>query len=102
MAGDLAHEAHESTRFYWMVGAVLAVVTIVEVAITFLPLPHELIVAVLMILMVVKGAGVVMYFMHLKGDARILQAVFVVPFLLATVMILLFLLLFSQHVGIAG
>jgi cytochrome c oxidase subunit 4/cytochrome o ubiquinol oxidase operon protein cyoD len=40
--------------------------------------------------------------MHLKGDARILQAVFVVPFLLATVMILLFLLLFSQHVGIAG
>jgi caa(3)-type oxidase subunit IV len=95
-------EHHEGTRLYWVIGAILAVVTIIEVAITFAPIPHWIIVTVLLILSVMKGAGVVMYYMHLKGDARIFQFVFLVPLLLATVMVLMFLLLFSTHVGIAG
>ncbi|HMO56001.1 MAG TPA: cytochrome C oxidase subunit IV family protein [Roseiflexaceae bacterium] len=95
-------EHHEGTRFYWVIGAVLAVVTILEVAITFAPWPHWIIVAILLILSFMKGAAVVMYYMHLKGDFRVLQLVFIVPMLLATVMLLMFLLLFSTHVGIAG
>ncbi len=103
------HDTHEShsTRFYWIVAAILAVVTIVEVFISVAHSSWHLIpvvpgVALLLILSVIKGAAVVMFFMHLRGDARIFQFVFIVPFLFATTMLLMFLLLFSQHVGIAG
>jgi cytochrome c oxidase subunit 4/cytochrome o ubiquinol oxidase operon protein cyoD len=43
-----------------------------------------------------------MFFMHLRGDARVFQFVFIAPLLIATTMILAFLVLFSGHVGIAG
>jgi cytochrome c oxidase subunit IV len=58
--------------------------------------------AILFILSIAKGAGVVMYFMHLRGDARIFQLVFIVPFTLAVTLCLGFLTIFSHHVGIAG
>lgn len=103
------HDTHEShsTRFYWIVAGVLAVVTIIEVFISVAYanwhiLSPALAIGLLLVLSVVKGAGVVMFFMHLRGDARIFQFVFIVPFLFATTMLLMFLLLFSQHVGIAG
>jgi caa(3)-type oxidase subunit IV len=96
-------EHHEhGPRFYWIVGFVLAVITILEVVVTIIGLPHELVIPLLMIMMVIKGAGVVMFFMHLRGDAGIMQFVFIVPFVLAVVMVLFFMLLFSTHVGIAG
>ena len=98
-----AHESH-STRFYWMIGAILAVITAVEVAIFLVKdtIGHELFLAILFILSIAKGAGVVMYFMHLRGDARIFQLVFIVPFLLAVTLCLGFLTIFANHVGIAG
>jgi len=101
-----AHTAQshsDSTRFYWMVAAVLAVITIVEVAVTLIPgVPHLLLLVVLLALAVVKGAGVVMFFMHLRGDARVFQLLFIAPFLLATTMITAFLAIFSNYVGIGG
>ncbi len=100
------HEAHaeHSTRFYWIVGLILAIVTAVEVAIFLVQdlFSHELFLAMLMILMVAKGAGVVMFFMHIKGDFKIFQFLFVVPFLMAVSLVLVMLTLFSGHVGIAG
>lgn len=95
-------DAGHSTRFYWIIGAFLAVITVAEVLVTFLPMPAILLLAILMVMMVVKGACVVMFFMHLRGDARIFQFVFISPLLIATTMILAFLVLFSRHVGIAG
>lgn len=101
--GHATAEAHsESTRKYWIIGAVLAVITIIEVLITFVPMPHEFLFVILMILAFVKGAGVVMYFMHLQGDFKVFQFVFIVPFSLASLLILLFILLFSTHDGRAG
>ena len=101
-----AHTAQshsESTRFYWMVAAVLAVITIVEVVVTLIPgISHLLLLVVLLALAVVKGAGVVMFFMHLRGDARVFQLLFIAPFLLATSMIVVFLAIFSNYVGIGG
>lgn len=101
-----AHTAQshsESTRFYWMVAGVLAVITVVEVAVTLVPgIPHLLLLIVLLALAVVKGAGVVMFFMHLRGDARVFQLLFIVPFVMATSMITVFLAIFSNFVGIAG
>lgn len=95
-------EGEHSPRFYWMVGAILAVITAIEVAVTLVHIPHPILVAILLVLAVVKGAGVVMFFMHLRGDARPYQFVFIAPFILATIFVLFFLLLFSEHVGIAG
>jgi len=100
--GHTAHSHSESTRFYWIVAAVLGVITIVEVAVTFGGLPDLLLLVILMVLSVIKGASVVMFFMHLRGDARVYQLLFIAPFALATSMILVFLALFSNYVGIGG
>ena len=110
-----AHTAQShssSTRFYWTVAAVLAVVTIIEVAVSLngVLVSHEnpdptmqlVLLAILLVLAVVKGAGVVMFFMHLRGDARVYQLLFIAPFALASSMILVFLALFSNYVGIGG
>jgi cytochrome c oxidase subunit 4/cytochrome o ubiquinol oxidase operon protein cyoD len=101
-----AHTAQshsESTRFYWMVAAVLAVITVVEVLVTLIAgISHLLLFIILIALAVVKGAGVVMFFMHLRGDARVFQLLFIVPFVLASTMIVVFLALFSGFVGIGG
>ena len=104
MAESHSADAHsESTRFYWMVAAVLAVITIVEVLVTLIPgISHLLLFIILMLLAVVKGAGVVMFFMHLRGDARVFQLLFIAPFALATSMIVIFLAIFSNFVGIGG
>ncbi|MEN9937985.1 MAG: hypothetical protein RLZZ387_4564, partial [Chloroflexota bacterium] len=59
-------------------------------------------IVILLVLSTIKGAAVVMYFMHLKGDAKIFQFVFIVPFAFAVTMLLAFLTIFSNHVGIAG
>jgi cytochrome c oxidase subunit IV len=101
-----AHTAQshsDSTRLYWMVAAVLGVITVVEVVVTLIPgIPPLLLLVVLLALAVVKGAGVVMFFMHLRGDARVFQLLFIAPFALATSMIVVFLALFSNYVGIGG
>jgi cytochrome c oxidase subunit IV len=102
----------ESTRQYWMIGAILAVITIVEVIVSLpgvIYSPEDpditrqlILVPILLVLSVVKGSMVVMFFMHLKGDARAFKLLFIAPFFLAASMILVFLVLFSRHVGIAG
>ena len=108
------HESHDtSTRFYWMIGGILAAITILEVIVAlpgvlYTPESPDLtmqyvLVAVLFLLAIAKGVMVVMFFMHLKGDARVFQFLFIVPFMLAVSMIAVFLVLFwSGHVGIAG
>jgi len=103
MAEAHAAQSHsESTRFYWLVAAVLAVITVVEVLVTFAGLPDLVLLVILLLLSVVKGASVVMFFMHLRGDARTFKFLFIVPLAIASTMILVFLALFSQHVGIGG
>jgi caa(3)-type oxidase subunit IV len=103
---DQHAEAHEShgTGFYWMVGAILAVITAIEVAIFLVKdtIGHELFLAILFILSIAKAAGVVMFFMHLRGDAKIFQFVFIVPLIFAVTMCLGFLTLFENYGGIAG
>ena len=112
-----AHDAHASPaaleaghghtdRFYWIVAAVLVVVTAMEVAL-FVINQQELIakwieVTLLLILSTIKGAAVVMFFMHLKGDAKIFQFVFIVPLFFAVTLLLTFLTIFSNYAGIAG
>ena len=107
------HDSHDgSTRQYWIIGAILAVITIAEVIVAlpgviYNPEAHDAslqltLLLILLVMMVVKGAAVVMFFMHLRGDARVFQLLFIVPFVLAVSMFGVFMLLFSTHVGIAG
>jgi cytochrome c oxidase subunit IV len=110
-----AHTAQShsgSTRFYWIIAAVLAVITILEVIVSLDgvlvdqhnpdPTSQMILLVLLLVMAVVKGAGVVMFFMHLRGDARVFQLLFIAPFALASSMIVVFLALFSGYVGIGG
>ena len=100
---DHAGEEHGSTGLYWLIGIILAIVTAVEVAWPLLGLSAYGLVGGLIALMVLKGAMVVMYFMHLKGDFSIFKFVFVAPFILAVAFVLAFIALFAgEHPGIAG
>lgn len=103
---------NESTRLYWIIAAVLAVVTIVEVIVSLPGVIYNpaspdgsgqlVLLVLLLVLSVIKGAAVVMFFMHLRGDARVFKFLFIVPLCFAVTMVLVFLLLFSGHSGIAG
>ncbi|HEU4324830.1 MAG TPA: cytochrome C oxidase subunit IV family protein [Roseiflexaceae bacterium] len=97
-------EAHGSTQKYWVVGIVLAIITAVEVIVTFLPfLGFDALLFLLMIMAFAKGILIVAYFMHLRGDAGIFKLVFMVPFVMASLFLLaMMLLFFTPHVGIAG
>lgn len=94
--------AESTPRFYLIVGAVLALITVAEVLVTFIGLPQLVLLALLLVMMVVKGAAVVMFFMHLRGDANVFKFLFIAPLLMATTMLLAFQALFSGHVGIGG
>jgi cytochrome c oxidase subunit 4/cytochrome o ubiquinol oxidase operon protein cyoD len=99
----VAHESH-GTKFYWIIGAILAVVTALEVGIFLVEssMSEAVFLVILLGLALVKGAGVIAFFMHLRGDAKIFQFVFLVPLLFAFTFCIGMLKLFSNHVGIAG
>jgi cytochrome c oxidase subunit 4 len=93
---------HHSSLIYWLVGAVLTVITVLEVFAAGLWFSHTIMIFILVALAFIKGALIVAVFMHLQGDAGIFKFVFFTPFTVATSFLLAFLLLFSVHVGIAG
>jgi cytochrome c oxidase subunit IV len=75
---------HPGPRQYVMVGVVLAVITALEVALFYLDfLPSPVVVASLLILMVLKFALVVLWFMHLRFDSAIYKRMFVTGLALA-------------------
>lgn len=93
---------HGSSLIYWLVGSVLAVITILEVFAASLWFSNLLMLLILVSMAFVKGALIVAVFMHMQGDAGVFKFVFLAPFTIATSFMLAFLLLFSVHVGIAG
>lgn len=95
--GSVAHaEAHASRGTYWMVALVLAIITLLEVAVFYVPLLRTIIVPVLLVLSAAKFTLVAMFFMHLRYDRPILSVVFVSALLVATILILALMLLFGQ------
>ncbi|MCL0101493.1 zinc-ribbon domain-containing protein, partial [Dehalococcoidia bacterium] len=81
--GFLEHsKSHRSQMFYLGIFIALAIVTVVEIFIFYIP--QEVIrIPSLILLSTAKFILVVMFFMHLKGDKRFFSALFVVPFFLA-------------------
>ncbi|MDE3089277.1 MAG: cytochrome C oxidase subunit IV family protein [Chloroflexota bacterium] len=86
-------EAHKKMqRTYLGVFFALAVLTLLEVAVTYVQnLPR---IPVLVPMALIKAALVVLFYMHLKYDQRVFSAIFVVAVLGAAAVMVSFILLF--------
>jgi cytochrome c oxidase subunit IV len=81
---DAAHEEHWSDLSYIKLAIALAVVTALEVAMSYtIDFWGPLFIPLLLLLMVVKFMAVVLFFMHLKFDNRLFSIMFYMGLLLA-------------------
>lgn len=83
-----AEHEHPGEITYVKVAIVLAIITIIEVAIYYFDLPHGVLVTALLFFSAVKFATVVGFFMHLKFDDRRLLWIFLGGLLLSGVILL--------------
>ncbi|HET6639024.1 MAG TPA: cytochrome C oxidase subunit IV family protein [Gemmatimonadota bacterium] len=88
-------KGHASKSTYWLIAVVLGILTMLEVAVFYVPLLHSVIVPFLLVLSAAKFILVAMFFMHLKFDRPILTTVFAGGIVVATVIILAMMLLFG-------
>src|SRR5256885_17090688 len=65
----------------------LAILTAIELAVIFMPIPKIYIAVLLCVFAVWKAALVAMYFMHLKPEARTLGLIAVTPLAIATLLV---------------
>lgn len=86
---------HPGPRTYIGVAIWLSVVTAVEVALYYLELPDGLLIGLLMFFSIIKFALVVLYFMHLKFDARIFRRLMITGIVLAATVYIIVLLTFG-------
>ena len=102
---DTQHEAHHgpSAREYLRIGFILLIVTILEVFASFLHsylgVPMWLQITVLIALAILKGAMVLMFFMHLRFDSRWFTFLMTTGLILATFGIIIFEILFRYRAG---
>jgi cytochrome c oxidase subunit 4 len=87
--------AHPTAKKYLAIAIILTVITVIEVAVFYIPSMHPFLPPVLLTLSALKFALVAMFYMHLKFDHRLFSWVFVVPMCFAAAIILAFLALFS-------
>ena len=91
--------AHASVRTYVNVAIVLAIVTAVEVTTLYVPgIPKPLLVTSLLLMSALKFFLVVGFFMHLRYDANVMRTLFVGPLLIAILIILALMALFSAYI----
>ena len=94
-----AHEhAHPDWGTYKWVALILTLITAAEVWIYYIPsfTATKLFVPTLLILSAIKFSIVVMFYMHLKYDAKVFRALFVGPLMMASFTIVGLLFLFGH------
>jgi cytochrome c oxidase subunit 4 len=90
---------HATVKTYINVAVLLAIITAIEVATLYVPgIPNSILVISLLVMSAVKFFLVVGYFMHLKYDSRIMRALFVGPLIIAILIILAVMALFSAYI----
>ena len=94
-AHDDPHAGHPTAKFYIVIGAILTIITAVEVAIFYIPALAGVLVPTLLVLSLGKFVLVVMYYMHLKMDSRVFTFVFVAPLILAVLVVISLIMLFK-------
>lgn len=77
------HGWHPGVSEYVMIGVILAVLTALEVALSFAPVVRAVVVPALLFLTVLKFVLVVAWFMHLRFDHIFFRRVFMVGLTLA-------------------
>ena len=77
-----------SSRTYLVIWFWLAGLMLISVALSELPLAKAMIVSLVLLLSTVKALLVVLYYMHLKADRRLLTVVAVTPLVIITVAVL--------------
>jgi cytochrome c oxidase subunit 4 len=82
-----AHKHPNYMAIFWW----LAALTVIELAVIFMPLAKVTIGVLLVALALGKAAMVAMYFMHLRFEVRTLGLIAVVPLIIATLLIFLLL-----------
>jgi len=99
-APDAAHheEYHPEWSTYWKVALILTIITVGEVWAYYIPsfVASRGFVPTLLILSAVKFAIVVMFYMHLKYDHRLLRVLFTGPLLIAALTLLALMFLFGH------
>ena len=94
------HDAHEHPTWkqYKWVALILTLITGVEVWVYYVPsfVASKLFVPFLLIMSAIKFAIVVLFYMHLKYDARLFRALFTGPLIIAMVTIISLLFLFGH------
>jgi len=103
------NDAHapSSARVYIQIFVVLFVITMVEVFASYLDeppinLPTWVEIATLIVLSVLKGVLVVMFYMHLRFDSRWFTTLFTTGITIAVLMAIVFLLLWSYKASLGG
>lgn len=76
------HERHTNTRIYLQVFAALAVLTVAEVLVVYLPADRILIAALLVGMALGKAIMVAAYYMHLRVERGTLALIAAVPLFL--------------------
>ena len=87
--------AHADWRTYVLVGVILTAITMIEVAVFYVPALHGVMVPILLTLSATKFFIVVLWYMHLKYDSRVFWRVFFTPLSLAVLVVIGMVLLFK-------
>ena len=83
------------TDAYMAVAGLLIIITLVEVGVFYIPAFQGVLVPLLLSLSSAKFALVVMFYMHLKRDHRLLTLIFTLPLLIAVAVAVALLALFG-------
>ncbi len=91
---ETPHEPERAHPNYLGVFWVLAILTAVEIGVTYLPLPR---IPVLVPLAIIKASLVALFYMHLKFDRRVFSAIFAMGLLMGIGLILSLIALFGPE-----
>jgi cytochrome c oxidase subunit 4 len=79
----MSDPGHATVGTYLKVAAILTVITALEVGVIYIRRLAPVILPLLLVMAAAKFALVVLFFMHLRYDRRVLSVVFVGPILIA-------------------
>lgn len=88
---------HPGPKTYVQVAVILAVITAIEVATFYVQGLGPVLIPLLLVLSAAKFTLVVGYYMHLKFDSRLFTGFFVSGLLVASMVVIAFILLFLGH-----
>jgi cytochrome c oxidase subunit 4 len=90
---------HPDIPTYLRIATILTLITLIEVAIYYMPFLRGVLVPLLLIFSAAKFVLVVAFYMHLKFDATIYSRLFFGPLTIAALMIIALMLLFGHFFG---